>query len=258
MAATMMSTFQSPVKGWPSVCTSKEGNVWLGGNQSKEIVMVDTQGRVLQRRNVPNRPHALAIMDCGDVILASVCENEKNLVSRLQADGSEQVLFDASPSTNMGVSVTADQKILICTWDGRAVRTNGDGTVVERLYNGSGDGATMYAIENIDGNIYISDMKAHAIVLVSESGGVLSTITKTIEGKDLGWPLGLAMDRKGNLLCLDGENHCVYIMDQNQKLRELVGREHGIQEPRQLDVDNHNNLWIGQFDGTVHIVKYLD
>ncbi|KAK3084188.1 hypothetical protein FSP39_009780 [Pinctada imbricata] len=253
---TIILQFKCPVQGYPRICITKEGDVWLGGSESRELVMVDIKGQVLKRREIHNTPAALAVMDCGDVIISPRGSNSKS-VSRLLKDGREQHLYDTSPSCSYGVSVTANQTILICTLDGGVVRINGDGTNVKQVNKGSGEWSAIHAVEAADGNIYITDRSNHAVVIVSKDGQVLSTIKHTTEGQKLQGPIGLVMDKIGNILCADWDNYAVYIIDQNQQMRELVGPSRGILYPQWLALDNDNNLWITQTNGTVHVIKYL-
>ncbi|KAK3083785.1 hypothetical protein FSP39_003205 [Pinctada imbricata] len=253
---TVVSKFKCPLQGWPSICITKECDVWLGGDETRELVMVNIKGEVLGRRKIQNRPNALAVMECGDVIISPRGDVTRS-VSRLLRDGKEQHVFDTSPSWSYGVSVTADQRILICTGDGRVVKTNGDGSNVKQIYQSSGNDSAVHAVEDADGNIYISDYANYAVVKVNKDGKVLSTITHTTGGQQLGRSWGLVMDKMDNMLCTDWNKNAVYTIDQNWQIWELVGRSHGIRDPRWLAVDNDNNLWVTQSDGNVHVVKYL-
>ncbi|KAK3084026.1 hypothetical protein FSP39_007008 [Pinctada imbricata] len=218
--------------------------------------MVDIKGQVLRRRNIQKKPYAMAVMDCGDVILSSNVQYS-GLVSRLLGDGREQHVFDTSPSYCNGVSVTADGKMLICTCDGRVVMVNVDGTKMKQIYKGSGNDSARHAVEDAVSNIYISDYLNYAVVKINKDGKFSSKITNTTGGQHLGRPSGLVVDTMNNILCADSYKHCVYIIDQNQQMRELVGRSHGIKHPQWLAVDCENNLWITQGDENVFVVRYL-
>ncbi|KAK3084539.1 hypothetical protein FSP39_014972 [Pinctada imbricata] len=251
---TIVSKFKCPSKGYPSICINKEGDVWLGGYESRELVMVNIKGQVLKRRTIQSRPLSLAVMDCGDVII-SPNRNDSMAISRCLRDGREQQIFDETLSCL--VSITADQKILICTADERVVRINGDGSNIKQIYRGSDDGSAIHAVENDDGYIYISDCNKSAVVMITKDGKVLTTITQTVEGEKLEWPLGLVVDKMGNTLCTDFEKACVYIINQNGQMRKLIDSSVCNQGPRCLAVGNDNNLWITHCDGTVLVVKYL-
>ncbi|KAK3084441.1 hypothetical protein FSP39_013589 [Pinctada imbricata] len=253
---TVVSKLKCPLDGYSRICITKEGDVWLGGHKSRKLVMVDIKGQVIRRMKMKNRTAALAVMDSGDVILSPHGDDSKS-VSKLMKYGREQRVFDSSPSASFGVSVTSDQKILICTVDGRVVRINDNGTNAKEIYKGSRNYSTIHAVENANGNTYISNRTNHAVVIVSRDGLVLSTITQTRDGRKLQKPKGLVMDKMHNILCADTDADCVYIIDQNQEMRELVGPSHGIESPQWLAVDNNENLWIAQENGNVHVVKYL-
>ncbi|KAK3084154.1 hypothetical protein FSP39_009129 [Pinctada imbricata] len=253
---TIVSKFKCPLQGYiyPSICINKEGDVWLGGQESRELVMVNIKGQVLKRRKIQNRPNSLAVMECGDVIISPI-SNDSMAISRCLRDGTEQQIFDETPSCL--VSITADQKILICTEDGRVVRINGDGSNIKQIYRGSGRYSAIHAVENADGNIYISDYNKSAVVMITKDGKVLTTITQTVEREKLKWPLALVVDKIGNTLCTDSAKGCVYIINQNGQIRKLIDSLFFHQSPRFLAVDNDNNLWITHNDGTVLVVKYL-
>ncbi|KAK3084207.1 hypothetical protein FSP39_010060 [Pinctada imbricata] len=255
-APILVSRFACPLPGNTKICISKEGDVWLGGHKSRELVKVDIKGQVLRRREIQNEPNGLSMMECGDVIISPrSCDSRS--VSRLLEDDREHHLFDTSPSYSAGVSVTIEQEILTCTVDGRVVRINGDGTNVQQIYKGSGEWSALHAVESTDGSIYISDPSHSAIVMSSKYGKVLSTITHTTDVQQFGRPWGMVVDKMYNILCADFDNNCVYTTHQNEQMRELVGRSHGIQSPTWLAVDNDNNLWITQKNGIINVVKYL-
>ncbi|KAK3105827.1 hypothetical protein FSP39_006634 [Pinctada imbricata] len=253
----MISVIQSPLEGSPSVCITKEGEVWIGGFESKEIAMVNMHGQVNKKRKTPFRNRSLAVLDNGDIVLSPI-HRDSSVVSILQRDGNVEQLFDLAPTRSTGVSVTPDQKVLICNWKGKVLRINSGGSgVLKCLYTGSGDDTASDAIAAADGKIVVSDRKTPAVVLISYDGKILSKLTHAAGGKKLGCPAGLALDDMGNILCGDKDNNCVYIIGQDHQMRELVGPSHGIQEPRDLATDNENNLWITQYNGLIRIFKYL-
>ncbi|KAK3084003.1 hypothetical protein FSP39_006545 [Pinctada imbricata] len=251
---TIVSKFKCPTQGQPSLCITKEGDVWLGGLDSKKLVMVDVKGNVLRTIKVQNRICALAVLDCGDIIM-SYLSKDSSWVGRLDTDGKEQQVFDSSPSLTNGVSVTADQKILICTEDGRVMRTNRDGSNVKQIYKGSGKGSALHAVENAERNIYITDKRNSSVVIISKDGKTLSTFTQTMYGQKFAWPMGLVVDKMGNALIADRENHCVYIIDQRLQIKVLFSCSDST--PRWIAIDNDDNLWIAQREGNILVIKYL-
>ena len=250
---TIFSTFKSELQGYPSIYVTGEGKAWIGGYDSKELV--DRNGKVIWSRQTKNRPYALAIMLSKDIIL-SPNNSDSKTVMKLRTDGTECPLLDVSPSDSMGVSVTEDGDILVCTTDGRVMRCNGDGGDVRQLYDGKKNDTARHAIELPDSNICISDVANKALVIIDRNGKILKQINKPL-GVENFYPCGLACDNIGNILSVDYNNDRVYIISQNGEIRELVGKSHGISGPVWLAVDGDDYLWVAQYDEHIKVVKYL-
>ncbi|KAK3083906.1 hypothetical protein FSP39_005110 [Pinctada imbricata] len=252
----VITRFKSPLKGKPSICISKKGSVLLGGDQSNEIVKIDKTGQILWRRNVQFSPLTLAVLENGDIIFAAASTKETKTVRRLPINGMEEILFNFEPTFSNGISVTSDQRLLICTRNGKVLRTNSNHDKVRHLYDGKEDGSALHAIETSDGSIYINDLYTPAILILKKDG-TITTLKHTTKGEKFVELVGLAVDAEGNVLSADKGNNCVYIIDQTKQVQKLVDSSHGLQSPRFIAVDNENNLWITQYDETIVILKYL-
>ena len=252
----LVSTFKSKSKGLPSICLSESGKAWVGGKESTELKLIDSYGKVLITRHTKYRPSSLSMTSSGDIIFGPRGA-DSSTVMKLQADGTECPLLDVSPSYSLGVSVTQDDDILISLAGGRVMRCNVEGGNVRQLYDGKKADSALYAIEPPDGSIYISDQANNVLINIDKNGKVLKQISTT---KSLGvskfTPNGLTYDSIGNILTADFNNDRVCIMSPNGDIRELVGKSHGIKEPRWLAADN-DNVWIAQNDGHIKVVKYL-
>ncbi|KAK3082868.1 hypothetical protein FSP39_007488 [Pinctada imbricata] len=253
---TIISKFKSPLQGYPRISITKKGNAWLAGHNERKLAMVDMKGRVLDRRIIENRPFALAVMENGDVVI-NPRSGDSSSVTRLLLDGTEIPIFDSASSGCYGISVTADQKILISTCDGRVLRIDGVGANVKQIYKGSTQTSSIHAVEGADGNIFISDWAIPAVVIVNNDGKVLSTITQSEEGETVQEPSCLVLDNMGNICCSDRAKDCIYIIDKSRKMRKLVGKSLGIKRPRFLAVDCKNYLWVTQRDGSIFVLRYL-
>ncbi|KAK3083456.1 hypothetical protein FSP39_023026 [Pinctada imbricata] len=250
----ILSKFKSPLKGNPRIFVSKGGNAWLGGNESKKLAMVSIEGEVLMERNIQLAPYALAEMDNGDLI---VSPEKYKIVKSMCIKGETRNVFDTSPYDSLGVSITTKHEILICVFDGRVLRSKPDGTNVEQIYKGPGNGSAYHSVENIDGTIFISDHANSAVIMVSKDGEVLSKITHTSAGQKLSRPNHLTVDRMGNIIFTDMDSPYIYIIDRNQKVKELLGTSTNKKNPVRLAVDDQNNLWATHNDGSITVVKYL-
>ena len=252
---TILSTFQSELQGYPSICVTDEGKAWIGGYGSRELRLVDRNGKVVRTRQTKNRPYGLSITSSGDIIL-SPHGGDSRTVMKLRADGTEHPLLDVSPSYSVGMSVTRDGDILVCTTDGRVMRCNEEGGDVRKLYDEKKFRSALHAIELPDSNICISDVANKALVIIDRNGKILKQINTPL-GLQYFSPQGLACDSLGNILSADFDNGRVYITSRTGEIRELVGKSHGIKEPIWLAVDSDNNMWVAQYDGNIKVVKYL-
>ena len=251
----IVSTFKSKLKGQTSICFTEDGKAWIGGDESRELRLVDRNGKIAKTRQSYNRPRFLVMMPSGDIILGPHPDDSQT-VMKLRADGTECPLLDVSPSFTQGVSVAEDGDILVCVSGGRLLRCNGDGDNVRKLYDGKKNNAALHAIELPDRNICISDAANKSLVIIDKNGKILRQITKPLGVQNYS-PRGLACDSIGNILSVDYNNDRVCIISQNGEVRELVGKLHGINEPRWLAVDSDDNMWVAQYDGNIKMVKYM-
>ena len=254
MEPKVVSTFKSKLKGWPSICLTEDAKAWVGRMESRELRLVDRNGKVFKTRQTITQPCALAMRSCGEIIF-SRHGNDYITVMKLRADGTECPLLAISPPSCHGMSVTGDGDILVCTQDGRVMRINGDGGNVQHIYHGKKDYSALHAIELPDSNICISDAAHNALVIIDKNGKILRQINKPLGVQDFS-SCGLACDNIGNILSAD-KNGCLYIISQKGEIRELVGKSHGIKEPMWLGIDSEDSLWVAQNDGYIKVVKYL-
>ena len=206
---TIFSTFKSKLKGWPSICLTEDGNAWIGGDESKELRLMNSKGKIVRARQTKNRPCALAMTSSGDIILSPRGQDSR-MVMKLKADGTEHPLLDVSPSYSEGVSVTENEDILVCTTDGRVMRCNKDGGSIRQIYHGKIARSAVHAIVLQDSNICISDAANKTLVIMDKNGKILKQINKTLGVHYLS-PWGLACDSLGNILSADYKNGRVYI-----------------------------------------------
>ena len=172
----IVSAFNSKLKGYPSICLTDEGKVWVDGMESKELRLVDWNGKEVKTRQTENRPYALAMTSSDDIIL-SPRSNDSYMVMKLRADGTEHPLLDVSPACSYGITITENGDILICTSGGCVMRCNGDGGNVRKLYDGKKDRSALHAIELPDGDICISDYVNEVLLITNNNGKVAKQIT---------------------------------------------------------------------------------
>ena len=251
---TIVSTLGSGMRGDPSICLTDDGKAWVGGYNSSDLRLLESDGNIVRTRRPTSKPICLAMNSSEDIILSPY--GGDRTVMKLGKDGTESSLLDISPSFCHGVSVSQDGDILVCTTDGRVLRANGDGENVKLIYNGKKELSAVHAIELPDGNICVSDYANKALVIIDKEGQVIRQMVPPTGAEDY-LPWGLVCDSVGNILSADNKNDYVYMVSQTGEFRELVGASHGISLPCWLAVDRDDQLWITQTDGEIIVVRYL-
>ena len=130
-----------------------------------------------------------------------------------------------------------------------------------------------------NGNLIIVLREGNAVYLANRHTGTLSHLAGTGkkgysgDGGDaktaqLAGPKGAAVDRQGNLLLVDTENHCIRIVRTNGTIETLVGdgkpgdgpdgdpRRCRLNRPHGIFVDSHGSIYIG--DSSNNKVRRLD
>ena len=242
------------MRGNPSICLTEDGKAWVGGSNSSDLRLLESDGKIVRTRRPTTRPVCLAMTSSGDIILSPY--GGDRTVLKLGKDGTESPLLDISRSFCHGVSVTQDGDILVCTTDGRIMRAKEDGDNVRLIYNGKKELSVVQAIELPDGNICVSDNANKALVIIDKEGHVIRRIVPPTGVEDYR-PWGLVCDSTGNILSADMKNDCVYMVSQTGEFRKLVGASYGIRLPCWLAVDRDDQLWLTQTNGETIVVKYL-
>lgn len=87
------------------------------------------------------------------------------------------------------------------------------------------------AVDPANGNVYVSDRGTSAVYVYDSSGNY----SRTVQPKGIpGWtPLGVAIDKDGNLLVTDvgGTDHRLYVLDQNDNVIRTLGEKEKFEFP---------------------------
>ncbi|KAK3084331.1 hypothetical protein FSP39_011685, partial [Pinctada imbricata] len=75
------------------------------------------------------------------------------------------------------------------------------------------------------------------------------------QGHDPFYPCDVCCDRIGHVLITDGSSDKVIVLDKDgQFLQYLLT---GLSHPIYINIHNQQNIFIGQYGGTVNVVRYL-
>jgi hypothetical protein len=103
-----------------------------------------------------------------------------------------------------------------------------------------------YITENINGDFCVSDISKESVVVVNKSGQ--HKFSYTGQGSGF-WPCGICTDSLGHILVCDVYvlGNTVHLLNEFGRFLSLVlTRQHGVDYPCCLCVDDENNLYVGQ------------
>ncbi|XP_033744705.1 uncharacterized protein LOC117330496 [Pecten maximus] len=208
-----------------------------------------------------------------------VQQEYNNVVTRVTTTGKKYRFIDCWPDTLRCVGLSYCGQIIICTdcYEGSMQyqyfsEHNEDGikskTVSEEVRK-RGSGGIIYPqvfdIVMTRSALYILNSRTYIIGMPSEKGSVINVLKHIAYNGAIGrdpakqfHPRGMCQDKDGRLIVTDYWNHAVHLLNPEGKFSKFLMREEdGLAYPTAVTMDNYRYLWIGQQDGTIHIIKYI-
>ncbi|XP_065938565.1 E3 ubiquitin-protein ligase TRIM71 isoform X2 [Magallana gigas] len=144
--------------------------------------------------------------------------------------------------------------------EGKVTRYNKTGTEIQNIQRDN-KGQPLYKYphyitENINGDVCVSDIDKHAVLVVDKSGQHRFSYTGQRSRLD---PFGICTDVLGHILVCDEISEKAHLLNRDgQFLSLLLTPQQGVDYPYSVCVDGENNLWVGEWDtNTVTVYKYL-
>ncbi|XP_061190115.1 uncharacterized protein LOC133197968 [Saccostrea echinata] len=239
-----------------------ENNVWMKKSESM-LVRLDRQWGAKDSIEV-DHVQQLAIANCGEVFYT---DSKNNRVMNLKH--AEVHLFVetkpwrpdaicASRLTNdilVGLKMSKESKIVRINEDGKTTQGIQFDNFEKPLYS-----SPHYIAENVNGDICVSD-KYGAVVVVDKTG----VHRFSYYGQPSAWrlfarrisPLGLCTDVMGHIIVCDQYEPTIHVIDKNGQFISFI-KTLDIKAPRDVSVDNDNNLWVVQDSSdTLRVYHYL-
>ncbi|KAK3093621.1 hypothetical protein FSP39_018233 [Pinctada imbricata] len=261
--AVVMSSFSFTL-GIPSICNAGNGNVLIGYRESNDIVTVNTkEGKIVHKRKnvLRNKCLSLAVTASEDILVSPI---KGHCMFVLNGPNKLSTLFDTTPYETLFISVTETQEQLICLrksvngrYKGRVILCDGEGSNQKHIGSDDFYESPVQAVALQDGGFCISDLGKQQLMVLNTDGNIRHTIQNPL-GRERFWPRGICTDKFGNILATDLLNHCVYFIEKDMSVRELVGVREGIRKPRCMCIDDDNYLWLAQYNGDIKVIKYLE
>ena len=143
--------------------------------------------------------------------------------------------------------------------EGRVIIFSMSGKVIKELDKKLFMCPYMVAQSKVNSYLYITDKTTNnykstgKVLVLGKDYKLLYEYTGEGDGRFF-FPLGLCTDKAGHVLVTDYSNHTVHILDKDGKFLQYL---QGLWEPWNIDVDSQGNAWVGEMDGDVKVVKYL-
>eukprot|EP00105_Crassostrea_gigas_P033720 XP_011457194.1 PREDICTED: uncharacterized protein LOC105349198 [Crassostrea gigas] len=263
----LVATIQTGYKCLRCVTCLNEDRIWTSG-ETNDIKCFNIEGSLLHtiKTKSGNFRNDIAV-DSGGDLLYSDCETKTvNKVTYGQIE--ELIRLKGWQPVNICITSAGDLLVTMRScyfYQSKVVRYSGC-TEKQRieideegkpLY--SGDSTIIYITENRNHDICVADSEAGAVVVVNQDGKLRWRYTghpSATRNKPFK-PYGITTDSQGRILIADGDNHCIYILDQNGKFLRYIDNC-DLKYPTGLCVDNNDNLFVCENNkGNVKKIKYL-
>lgn len=242
--------------------SDQSGRLWVS-NKTGYLIQTDLKGSMLLKMKTNGEVEGYHTITLDAELIYT--DKKKNVISRITRDylitefiktGDWKPISIHSSHINKDILVGMSKD-----WEGKVTRYNKTGIEIQNIQRDiKGQGLYSrnphYITENINGDVCVSDLDKNAVVVVNKSGQHRFYFTGH---GSVHRPFGICTDILGHILVCDINVNAVHLLDKNgQFLSMLLTSEHYITDPRSADVDNENNLHVGQ-NGTnmVTVYKYL-
>ncbi|XP_021352301.1 uncharacterized protein LOC110449641 [Mizuhopecten yessoensis] len=242
------------------ICPVDDSHAWLSIHQYQGLVLVNRDGVVKETVKLDFCPYMIPMVGTKDILMTSnpIC----TFVYKLSLHNKQVTTFaDIRPHKARDISINEKDEVFVSTDTPDIVVLNQSGTVIRKVSIGSEiiryvvclSSGRLCVVQTIGGswtdrNINITD----------ESGTVIQTWTGEL---DNGQKVGsmqlckMSFDKRDRVFVPDYKNNQVYILPRDGKQAVcLLDQRHGELEPTAVGVDTCGNVWVGCYDGTVHVM----
>jgi hypothetical protein len=242
------------------ISLDKSGSLWVSDSKGN-LVQTDLQGNQLQKIQTNRgfgyhsiaRDGQLMFTDRGNNVIKKI--KRGNRIKKIIKTGDWKPISIHSSHTNGDILVG-----MVKDGEAKVTRYNKTGEDLENIQRDK-EGQELYSnpryiTENNNGDVCVSDDRKGTVV-VNKSGHHRFSYTGQAP---VFWPRGICTDVLGHILVCDGYwiGDTVHLLDQDgQFLFLLLTGQNGVDSPRSVCVDDENNLYVGQYNNTVKVFKYL-
>nr|XP_022340402.1 E3 ubiquitin-protein ligase TRIM71-like [Crassostrea virginica] len=238
------------------VTFDKSGRLWVSDRRGN-LVQADLQGNQLQKiKTSAGFGYHTATMD-GELIYT---DKYKKVIYRITPDQQITEFIKTGDGTPISVHSSRINGDILVGMTSKITRYSKTGKEIQKIQRDN-QGQELYSdphyiTENINGDICTSDYNKHAVVVVNKSGQ--HRFSYTGQGSEFN-PFGICTDVLDHILVCDLASESVHLLHQDGGFLSIIlSPQQGIKYPRDVCVDDENNLYLGQWNtNTVSVYKYL-
>ena len=250
---SVQSKFHTETHG-PSVICLGSGEAWVQTGR-RTIQLVDRHVTVKDTIHIDFGFSDMVLSPQGDILLT---DRTNKCIKSVSADKTVKTLFKVKWEP-WGLCCLNSGHIAVTLYmDGRVIIYSASGKVIKELGKKLFRGPIRVAQSKVNSDLYISDLGADKVMALYKDYRVRYEYSGQRDRENPFFPDGLCTDNAGHILITDRTNHKVHILDKDgQFMKYLLTEEQGLRGPWSVDVDSAGNAWVGQYDGGVKVVKYL-
>ncbi|XP_065937882.1 E3 ubiquitin-protein ligase Midline-1-like isoform X2 [Magallana gigas] len=247
-----------------NVTCLNENKIWTSGI-TKEIKCFNIDGSLHQTNTPGNWPRDLAVDSDGDLLYT---DDKSNTVNKIKNGHKiELIRLRAWKPNKLCVTSTGDLLVTMGSDDAaqsKVVRYSGSTEKQTIQFHDeskplySENHNMKYITENRNHDICVADCEAGAVVVVNKNGKLRWRYTgnPSVTKKKPFEPYGITTDSQSRILTVDGNNHCIHILDQDGQFLRYIDNCN-LEDPFGLCVDNNDNLFVCEcHKGNVKKIKY--
>jgi len=255
-----------PRGAWVTGVTSLGDDVFVvRDDKSQQVEVYDTVTFTLQRPLlIPGLDHPRGLAACASNKCLYASDWDNDCVHRVELTGSNAVTkwsvgrlprgLTVNSAKNVVVVIQGERKLKEFTTDGTLLQTIQLQPDIERLSQVTELTSGQFVISHSGTLHRVSLLNIRGAVVQSYGGNRGSDLTKMSE------PRGLAVDKHGNILVADEDNHKLLALDRSlTRAHEMsVSVDGGLRWPCSLWYDkSRGRLYVGEMGGRVIIIDHL-
>lgn len=269
MNPELVTIIQTDIKELCNVAFVDEEHIWTNG-ATDEIKRFNTKGLIRQtiKTKSGSWPNDIAVDIDGNLLY---CDGFIRTVNKVKNGETEELLKLPEEWTPNQMCVTSSGDFLLAMFNidetqSKVVPYSGSKEKQSIQFDDegksffSGNSNVKYITENRNHDICVTDNEACTLLVLSQHGNFRWRYTgHPSNTKQRPYhPLGITTDSWSLVLTVDGNNHCIHILDQNGMFLRYIDNC-DLEYPWGLCADNNGNLFVCECDrGILKKIKYSE